>query len=45
MDEQKKKKSFLSKLIEKLDRKMEEKAKQRPCCESKDKANDKPCCS
>jgi len=31
------KKSFLGKLIEKLDKKMQEKAKEKPCCDSKDK--------
>ena len=45
MNKLKKKKSFFSKLLEKLDKKMEEKAKVKPCCESKDKDKDKPCCS
>ncbi|MFC1576486.1 hypothetical protein ACFL3J_02310 [Candidatus Omnitrophota bacterium] len=40
-----KKKGFLARLIEKLDKKMEEKAKAKPCCESKSKDKDKPCCS
>ncbi len=38
-----KKKSFFGKLMEKLDKKMEEKAKTKPCCDSKDK--EKSCCS
>ena len=45
MNEPEKKKSFFGKLLEKLDRKMEEKAKAKPCCDSKDKNKDKPCCS
>jgi len=38
-----KKKSFLAKLVEKLDKKMEEKAKTKPCC-AKDKPRSKSCC-
>ena len=45
MNNPEKKKSFLGKLIEKIDKKMEEKAKTKPCCESKNKDKDKPCCS
>lgn len=37
-----KKKKFFARLIEKLDKKMEEKAKEKPCC-SKEKG--KSCCS
>ena len=39
-----KKKSVFSKLIEKLDKKMQEKAKSGKCCCS-DSAEDKSCCS
>jgi len=37
-----KKKGFFCKLIEKLDKKMEKKAKTKPCCGGKDKG--KSCC-
>ena len=40
-----KKKGFFGRLIEKLDKKMEEKAKTRSCCGNKSKDKDKPCCS
>ena len=40
-----KKKGFLGKLIEKLDKKMEEKAKAKPCCDNKEKNKGKACCS
>ena len=39
------KKSFLGKLIEKLDKKMEQKAKEKPCCDKKTKGKGKSCCS
>lgn len=39
------KKGFIGKLIEKLDKKMEGKAKAKPCCDSKDKSKGKSCCS
>jgi len=39
------KKGFLAKLIEKLDKKMEKRAKTKPCCPGKDKDKNKPCCS
>ena len=45
MNKPEKKKSIFGKLIEKLDKKMEEKAKAKPCCDSKDKNKDKSCCS
>lgn len=41
--QKKEKKSFFSKLLDKLDKKMEEKAKESKCCGGSDK--DKPCCS
>ena len=44
MNKPEKKKSFFGKLIEKLDKKMEEKAKAKPCCDNKGKDKDKPCC-
>ncbi len=40
-----KKKGFMSKLIEKLDKKMEAKAKAKPCCDNKEKKKGKSCCS
>ena len=40
MNKSEKKKSFFGKLIEKLDKKMEEKAKAKPCCDSKDKGKE-----
>ena len=42
--EVKKKKGFFSRLIEKLDQKMEEKAKAASCC-CKSNKKDKSCCS
>jgi len=44
-NQEEKKKGFLARLIEKLDKKMEEKAKTKPCCEDKNKDKEKPCCS
>ena len=43
--EKKEKKGFLARLIEKLDKKMEEKAKSQSCCTGKDKSKDETCCS
>ena len=40
-----KKKGFFGRLIEKLDKKMEKKAKAKPCCENKDKGKNNSCCS
>lgn len=40
-----KKKGFIGKLIEKLDKKMEEKSKAKPCCDTKDESKGKSCCS
>ncbi len=45
MNKPEKKKGFFGKLIEKLDKKMEEKAKAKPCCDPKDKDKGKSCCS
>ncbi|MBP7654464.1 hypothetical protein KA977_13645 [Candidatus Dependentiae bacterium] len=43
--ESKEKKGFLSKIIDKFDKKLEEKSKlQSCCCCSKDKDNKKSCC-
>ena len=39
------KKGFFGRLMERLDKKMEEKAKATPCCGSKDKDKGKSCCS
>jgi len=39
------KKGFIARLIDKLDKKMKEKAKAAPCCSPKDKSKDGPCCS
>ncbi len=41
--ERKKKKGFFSGLLEKLDKKMEEKAKERKCCSGSNKG--KSCCN
>ena len=40
-----KKKGFLAKLIEKLDKKMAEKANQKSCCCNAKTDKDKSCCS
>jgi len=40
-----KKKGFLSRFIEKLDKRMEEKAKTKPCCSSGKENKGRPCCS
>ncbi|NQT28100.1 MAG: hypothetical protein HQ570_00705 [Candidatus Omnitrophica bacterium] len=45
MKKSEKKKSFFGRLIEKLDKKIEEKAKTKPCCDSKNKNKGKSCCS
>jgi hypothetical protein len=45
MSDSKKKKGFLGKLIGKLDKKMEEKAKAKPCCNNRAKDKGKSCCS
>ncbi|MFH1363835.1 MAG: hypothetical protein ABIH45_06485 [Candidatus Omnitrophota bacterium] len=45
MNKTEKKKSFFSKLIEKLDQKMEKKAKAKSCCGRKDENKGKSCCS
>ena len=39
-----KKKSLLARLLEKLDKKMEEKSKCGCCCSDKDKPKGPPCC-
>lgn len=38
------KKGFFSKMIDKLDKKMEEKAKEAPCCGDSDKDDGSSCC-
>ncbi len=38
------KKGFLGKIIDKLDKKMEEKSKEQSCCNPSDKKNGKSCC-
>ena len=40
-----KKKGFIGRLIEKLDKKMEEKSKAKPCCDTKGESKGKSCCS
>jgi len=42
--ENKKKKGFISRLIETLDKKMEEKAKETPCCGNGTKKKGPSCC-
>lgn len=39
-----KKKGFIAKLFERLDRKMKEKADETPCCTPKDKKGGSSCC-
>lgn len=43
--EKKNKKGFFSRLIDKWDKKMEEKAKETKCCSGSDKSKGKSCCS
>ncbi len=43
MESKEKKKGFWTKLMEKLDKKMEDKSKAKPCCNSGQKG--KSCCS
>lgn len=45
MNKSERKKSFFGKLIDKLDKKMEEKARIKPCCASKEKTKGKSCCN
>ena len=45
MKDSKKKKGFLGKLIEKLDKKMQDMAKKKSCCGSGDNDKGKSCCS
>ncbi|MFH1362978.1 MAG: hypothetical protein ABIH45_02045 [Candidatus Omnitrophota bacterium] len=45
MKKSEKKKSFFGRLIEKLDKTIEEKAKTKSCCDSKNKNKGKSCCS
>ncbi|MBU1913209.1 MAG: hypothetical protein KKB22_06745 [Candidatus Omnitrophica bacterium] len=44
VEEKKTKKGFFSRMFEKLDKKMEEKAKSGPCCKPSDKGGGS-CCS
>ena len=44
MNKPEKKKNFFGRLIEKLDKKIEERAKEKPCCDNKDKDKGKSCC-
>ncbi len=45
-EEKKSKKGFFAKLFDKLDKKLEEKAKSGPCCcKSDNKEGNKSCCS
>ncbi len=43
--ENKTKKGFFARMIDKLDKKMQEKAESRPCCCAKDKPGNEKCCS
>ncbi len=38
------KKGFIAKVIDKLDKKLEEKAKKTPCCDKSDKKGGSSCC-
>lgn len=40
-----KKRNFFGRLMERLDKKMEEKAKTKSCCDKKEKNKGKSCCS
>lgn len=42
---EKKRKGFFGRMLEKIDKTMEEKAKAKPCCDSNDKNKGKSCCS
>ncbi len=44
-EEKKTKKGFFSRMFDKLDKKMEEKAKESKCCGGSDKSKGKSCCS
>jgi len=44
-EQEKTKKGFFTKMVDKLDRIMQEKAKSKSCCCGEDKANNKSCCS
>lgn len=39
-----KKKGFFAKMVDKLDKKLEEKSKEQSCCNPSDKKNGKSCC-
>jgi len=43
--ENKTKKGFFARIIDKLDEKIREKAESRPCCCGKDERENKKCCS
>lgn len=38
------KKSFIAKIMDKLDKKLEEKSKDTSCCNNSNKGKGKPCC-
>ena len=44
-EEKAKKKNFLARLMEKLDKKMEEHAKSKPCCSSDSDSKSSSCCN
>ncbi len=44
-DQEKVKKGFFARMIDKLDKQMQEKAKAKPCCGGNDKSDKKSCCS
>ncbi len=44
-EEKKTKKGFFSRMFDKLDKKMEEKAKSTPCCNGKNNSGKDPCCN
>jgi len=45
LEQGKKKKGFFARMIDKIDKKLQEKAKSGSCCCSKDDAGKKSCCS
>ncbi|MFC1855465.1 hypothetical protein ACFL2A_02835 [Thermodesulfobacteriota bacterium] len=42
--EKREKKGFISKIVDKLDKKLEDKAKKASCCDRKDKKGGSSCC-
>ena len=45
VDQKKVRKGFFARMVDKLDKKMQEKAKTKSCCGGEDKPGKKSCCS